>query len=410
MIVLLCVMVGASTFSIGGFAPLLPEIGRALRLSDVALGALAGTFGFARMAADLPVGLFLRHHLRTGPGSRSRDRHHGHRLSEQRHVAAHAPAGTSLDGSRPRARHGRGPHAPSTRSDQDVASGPRSIASSSRACSAFWGVSPWWAGSRAASRGTAPFSSRARRLLVTLAVLPTLLALHARDPPGVPPPPVRSRSEVRARADPSLARAPGLHHGSDRVLHVLDGRAVPHSPAGKPALRARSVRHRAAAPDRPAVRHHGAHSGRHAGRPTRGRSRAGRGHHRHGRRDHADRLRRADRWSRSAASCWGSRWPAGCCRSACCGGRPLPSGSPGARQLYRMGVDGGIFLGPFLSGLVASRSPGLMPGLLAVVLLTIGLLTAIASRPARRRGRALRRLSRECPTCRCPPRSRAGRP
>jgi len=64
MIVFLCVMVGASTLSVGGFAPLLPEIGRALHLSDVALGVLAGTFGFARMAADLPAGLFLRRHLR----------------------------------------------------------------------------------------------------------------------------------------------------------------------------------------------------------------------------------------------------------------------------------------------------------------------------------------------------------
>lgn len=57
-------MSGAGTFSIGAFAPLLPEIGRTLRLSDLELGVLAGTFGFARMAADLPVGLLLRSHLR----------------------------------------------------------------------------------------------------------------------------------------------------------------------------------------------------------------------------------------------------------------------------------------------------------------------------------------------------------
>ena len=64
VIVLLCVNVFAGTFSIGGFAPLLPEIGRTLRLSDFELGVLAGTFGFARMVADLPVGLFVRRHLR----------------------------------------------------------------------------------------------------------------------------------------------------------------------------------------------------------------------------------------------------------------------------------------------------------------------------------------------------------
>jgi MFS family permease len=65
VIVLLCLNVFASTFSIGGFAPLLPEIGRTLRLSDLELGVLAGTFGFARMATDLPVGLFVRRRLRT---------------------------------------------------------------------------------------------------------------------------------------------------------------------------------------------------------------------------------------------------------------------------------------------------------------------------------------------------------
>jgi hypothetical protein len=48
--------------------------------------------------------------------------------------------------------------------------------------------------------------------------------------------------------------------------------------------------------------------------------------------------------------------------------------------VYRVGVDGGIFLGPFLSGLVAGWSPGLMPGLLAIILLTIGAMTALAIR------------------------------
>ncbi len=48
--------------------------------------------------------------------------------------------------------------------------------------------------------------------------------------------------------------------------------------------------------------------------------------------------------------------------------------------VYRVGVDGGLFLGPFLSGLVAGWSPGLMPGLLAIILLTIGVMTALAIR------------------------------
>jgi predicted MFS family arabinose efflux permease len=48
--------------------------------------------------------------------------------------------------------------------------------------------------------------------------------------------------------------------------------------------------------------------------------------------------------------------------------------------LYRVGVDGGIFLGPFLSGLVGPGSPGLVPGLLAGVLLAIGFTITAASR------------------------------
>lgn len=43
---------------------MLPDIGRAARLGDAALGALAGVFGFARMIADVPVGLFITHRLR----------------------------------------------------------------------------------------------------------------------------------------------------------------------------------------------------------------------------------------------------------------------------------------------------------------------------------------------------------
>jgi len=64
VIALLCINVFASTFTIGAFAPLLPEIGRTLRLSDLELGVLAGSFGFARMVADLPVGLVVRRHPR----------------------------------------------------------------------------------------------------------------------------------------------------------------------------------------------------------------------------------------------------------------------------------------------------------------------------------------------------------
>ena len=63
LIVLVCVTMGANTVSIGAFPALLPEIGTTVRLADWQLGAVAGAFGFARMLADVPVGLFITHHL-----------------------------------------------------------------------------------------------------------------------------------------------------------------------------------------------------------------------------------------------------------------------------------------------------------------------------------------------------------
>ena len=64
LLVLLCVSSGLQTFSIGGFPALLPEVGRGAGLLDWQLGALAGAFGFARMLTDLPAGLLMTHHVR----------------------------------------------------------------------------------------------------------------------------------------------------------------------------------------------------------------------------------------------------------------------------------------------------------------------------------------------------------
>lgn len=54
---LLCLMTFSATVPIGAFGPLLPEIARAQSLADWELGILAGAFGFARMAADVPTGM-----------------------------------------------------------------------------------------------------------------------------------------------------------------------------------------------------------------------------------------------------------------------------------------------------------------------------------------------------------------
>jgi MFS family permease len=64
LLVPLCVIVGANTFSIGGFPALLPEMSTVAGLADWELGILTGVFGFARMVADLPAGLVIQRHLR----------------------------------------------------------------------------------------------------------------------------------------------------------------------------------------------------------------------------------------------------------------------------------------------------------------------------------------------------------
>jgi MFS family permease len=63
LIVLLCLMSAANTVSIGAFPALLPELGTVAGLADWQLGAVAGVFGFARMLANVPAGLFMTNHL-----------------------------------------------------------------------------------------------------------------------------------------------------------------------------------------------------------------------------------------------------------------------------------------------------------------------------------------------------------
>jgi len=60
----LCAASFVNTFSIGALPSLLPEIARSAGLADWQLGIFAGAFGFARMVADLPIGLFIVRHLR----------------------------------------------------------------------------------------------------------------------------------------------------------------------------------------------------------------------------------------------------------------------------------------------------------------------------------------------------------
>lgn len=65
LIVLLCLASLGNTCSIGVFPALLPELGAAARLRDWELGVVAAAFGFMRMVADVPIGLFIVRRLRT---------------------------------------------------------------------------------------------------------------------------------------------------------------------------------------------------------------------------------------------------------------------------------------------------------------------------------------------------------
>jgi len=63
LIVLLSLTGATTTVSIGAFPALLPELGANATLADWQLGAVAGAFGLARMLSNVPVGLFITHHL-----------------------------------------------------------------------------------------------------------------------------------------------------------------------------------------------------------------------------------------------------------------------------------------------------------------------------------------------------------
>jgi MFS family permease len=61
---LLCLTTFSSIVASGAFPAVLPDIARSAALADWQLGIVAGAFGFARMVADIPLGLFLTRNLR----------------------------------------------------------------------------------------------------------------------------------------------------------------------------------------------------------------------------------------------------------------------------------------------------------------------------------------------------------
>src|SRR5207245_7387352 len=61
---LLCLTTFSNIFSGGAFPAVVPDMARGAALADWQLGVVAGAFGFARMVADIPLGLFLTHNMR----------------------------------------------------------------------------------------------------------------------------------------------------------------------------------------------------------------------------------------------------------------------------------------------------------------------------------------------------------
>ena len=64
----------------------------------------------------------------------------------------------------------------------------------------------------------------------------------------------------------------------------------------------------------------------------------------------------------------------------------LRSATPASRvawraALYRVCVDGGMFLGPFVSGLIAARAPLVLPGVLAVTLALLAVMLTVRGAP-----------------------------
>jgi MFS family permease len=47
--------------------------------------------------------------------------------------------------------------------------------------------------------------------------------------------------------------------------------------------------------------------------------------------------------------------------------------------LYRVAVDGGMFVGPFVAGLLTARHAGVLPGVMTVVMATVGVGLLVAA-------------------------------
>src|SRR5215475_9109603 len=63
-IVGLCLLVFAQSFTIGAYPAIVPDMARAVGLTDWQLGTMAGMLGFSRLVAALPIGLVIGRHLR----------------------------------------------------------------------------------------------------------------------------------------------------------------------------------------------------------------------------------------------------------------------------------------------------------------------------------------------------------
>jgi MFS family permease len=389
LIGLLCLMSAANTVSIGAFPALLPELGTVGGLADWQLGALAGVFGFARMLANVPAGLFMTHHLAralvvapvfvlTGAllmalGGSFTALLLGRALMGVGHTLTTLGALTAI------LRHRAGPRLASSLSAMEFAA-MLGVLSGAGLLTVLPRAMPWHA---AWLLACAPITAG-------LVVLP-LLARALPRPDGAEARPFFARSE--GAADPVAAAAESAGRGWLGLLAVVAGGAVAVSYSTVEQFTIPLRGSREFGLDRPGIARLLMLS------------------------QAADLLALlplgalADR--RGTARVLGGVFllfavalalvgfaglalmTVGCALfGLCMAGWMLPLGilrsaTPPAQvawrtALYRVAVDGGMFAGPFVAGLLSARHAGVLPGAMTLVMATVGVALLAAARASAR--------------------------
>jgi MFS family permease len=387
LIVLLCLMSAANTVSIGAFPALLPELGALGGLADWQLGAVAGAFGFARMLSNVPAGLFMTNHLAralvVAPafvlagallmalGGTFAALLAGRALMGMGHTLTTLGALTAI------LRHRAGPRLASSLSAMEF-SAMLGVLSGAAMLSVLPRAMPWHA---AWLLACAPIAA-------SVVLLP-LLARALPRPDGDGTRPLFARAEGAAAA----ADGPAAARGRLGVLAVVAGGAVSVSYAtveqfivplrgsrefGLERAGIARLLMLAQAVDVAALLPLGALADRRGTPPVLGGvllvfalalALIG----------FADLPLMVAGCALFGFSMAGWMLPLGILRSA-----TPPAQVAWRTALYRVSVDGGMFAGPFVAGLLSARHAGVLPGVLTVVMAAVGVALLLAARAAAR--------------------------